>query len=101
MLVANGTSTPGLAGKVSNLIHAKGYNTLASINSSQKPPSTIVYFAPSYGTDAAALAAKLNLGASAVQAMPSPPPVATLNGAQILVVVGPDLANAGSTTSST
>jgi len=101
VLVANGTTTPGLAGKISNLVHAKGYNTLASTNSTQKPAATIVFFQPSYSADGAGLAAKLNLPATAVQAMPSPPPVANLNGANILIVVGPDLANAAGTTSST
>jgi hypothetical protein len=100
VLVANGTSTPGLAGKVSNQLHAKGYVTLASVNSTQKPASTIVYFAAGYSGDAIALAGKLSLPSTAVQAMPVPPPVPSLNGANILVVVGPDLANV-STTSTT
>ncbi len=101
VLVANGTSTPGLAGKVSNVVHAKGYNTLASTNSTQKPAASIVFFQPSYSADAAALAGKLNLPGTAVQAMPQPPPVANLNGANILITVGPDLANVANTTSST
>lgn len=101
VLVANGTSTPGLAGKISNIVHAKGYNTLASTNSTQKPAASIIYFQPSYSTDAAALAAKLSLPPTAVQATPQPPPVSNLNNANILIVVGPDLANAASTTSST
>ncbi len=101
VLVANGTSTAGLAARVSNVIHTKGYNTLASTNSNQRPGGTILYFAPSYSADAASLASSLNLPATAVQAMPTPPPVAVLNGANILAIVGPDLANAGSTTSST
>jgi hypothetical protein len=33
--------------------------------------------------------------------MPQPPPVANLNSANILIVVGPDLASAASTTSTT
>lgn len=101
VLVANGTTTPGLAGKVSNLVHAKGYVTLASTNSTQKPSQSIVYFEPSYGDDAAALAAKLGLQPSAVQAIPQPPPVASLNSANLLLIVGPDLASAASTTSTT
>lgn len=101
VLVANGTSAGGLAGRVANTIHGKGYVILASTNATQKPASTVVYFEPSYSADAAALAAKLNLPATAVQAMPQPPPVAALNGANILVVVGPDQAGAASTTSST
>jgi hypothetical protein len=97
VLVANGTSTPGLAGKVSNDLHAKGYTTLASVNATQKPPSTVVYFQPSYSADAAALASKLNVAATGVQAMPSPPPVSNLSGANILVIVGPDLASTSTT----
>jgi hypothetical protein len=101
VLVANGTSTPGLAARISATIHAKGYVTLAGTNATQKPGSTVIYFEPSYSGDAAALAAKLNLPATAVQAMPQPPPVPALNGANIVVVAGPDLASSASTTSST
>jgi hypothetical protein len=103
VLVANGTATPGLASKVASTIHGKGYDTLSPTNASTRPPSTVIYFEPSYGNEAAALAGKLNLPASAVQAMPTPPPVPNLdaNNTNILVVAGPDQANAGSTTSST
>jgi hypothetical protein len=101
VLVANGTSTPGLASKISDRVKGFGYNPLASTNSSQKPASTIVYFQPSYSNDAAALAGRLGVAANAVQAIPQPPPVANLNNANILIVVGPDLATAVSTTSTT
>jgi hypothetical protein len=101
VLVANGTSTPGLAGKISDRVKGFGYNPLASTNSSQKPASTIVYFQPSYSNDAAALVGRLALPPTAVQAMPQPPPVANLNNANILIVVGPDLAAVASTTSTT
>lgn len=101
VLVANGTSTPGLAGSVSNTLHTKGYDTLASTNATTKPTGSLVFFQPGYGADAASLATKLNLPAGAVQAMPSPPPVSSLNSADILVVAGPDLANAVATTSTT
>jgi hypothetical protein len=101
VLVANGTSTPGLAGKVSDRVKGFGYNPLASTNSSQKPASTIVYFQPSYSNDAAALVGRFALPPTAVQAMPQPPPVANLNNANILIVVGPDLATVASTTSTT
>ena len=102
VLVANGTATPGLAGKVASTIHGKGYDTLSPTNATTRPPSSVVYFQPSYGNEAAALAGKLNLPASAVQAIPSPPPVSSFDSAtNILVVVGPDLANSASPTSST
>jgi hypothetical protein len=103
VLVANGTSTAGLAGRVSDTLHAKGYDTLSPVDSTQHPSSTIVYFEPGYGNDAAALAGKLGLPSSAVSAMPPAPPVANLNGAQILVVAGANLigSSAASSTTST
>ncbi len=101
VLVANGTSTAGLASRISDRVKGFGYNPLASTNSSQKPASTIIYFQPSYSNDAAALAGRFALAPTAVQAMPQPPPVANLNNANILIVVGPDLASAASTTSTT
>jgi hypothetical protein len=101
VLVANGTSTSGLASRISDRVKGFGYNPLASTNSSQKPASTIIYFQPSYSNDAAALAGRLSLAPTAVQAMPQPPPVTNLNNANILIVVGPDLASSASSASTT
>jgi LytR cell envelope-related transcriptional attenuator len=101
VLVANGTSTAGLAGRVTSTLHAKGYNTLTATDASTKPTSSIVYFEPGYGPDAAALAAKIDLPTTAVLPIQSPPPVANLSGAQILVVAGPDLVSSSTTTPTT
>jgi LytR cell envelope-related transcriptional attenuator len=101
VLVANGTSTAGLASRISTALHTKGYDTLTAVDSTVHPTATIVYFQPGYGPDAAALAGKLNLPSSAVQAMAQPPPVGNLSTAEILVVVGPDLNTGSSTTATT
>jgi hypothetical protein len=101
VLVANGTSSGGLASRISSALHAKGYDTLTPVDSTVHPAATIVYFKPGYGSDAAALAGKLNLAASAVQPIAQPPPVSNLSTAQILVVVGPNLNTAASTSSTT
>jgi hypothetical protein len=101
VLVANGTTSSGLASRVSSILHGKGYNTLASTNSSLRPTGTIIYFSSGYGPEGAVLAQALGVPSSAAQAMPSPPPVASLNGANILVIAGPDLANATAATSTT
>jgi hypothetical protein len=101
VLVANGTATSGLAGRITETLHAKGYNTLTATDASTKPAASIVYFQPGYGPDAASLASKLGLLPSAVSAMATPPPVANLAGAQILVVAGADLATTPATTSTT
>ena len=47
-----------------------------------------------YEADAAALAAAIGVPAESVTAMPDPPPL-DLTGAQILVMLGPDLASGG------
>jgi hypothetical protein len=100
VLVANGTEVNGLAGRVAATLHTKGYQTLTPTDSVQKPSTTSIYFEPSYSSDAAALATALGLPATAVQAMPQPPPVSDLpKTTNILVLVGADLA--GSTTTTT
>jgi hypothetical protein len=93
VLVANATSTRGLAGTVSTTLHGKGYDTLASTNASVQIAKSAVYFQPTYDADAIALAGVLGLQATAAVPMPAQPPVPSLNGSHILVVVGADLAN--------
>ncbi len=99
VLVANGTSTSGLASTVSTTLRNKGYNTLASTNSSQKVTTTLVYFAPTYDADAAVMAGLLGLPPTAAKPMPAAGqiPVPSLNGANILVVAGPELAGTSTT----
>jgi hypothetical protein len=107
VLVANGTVASGggsthLAGTVSTKLKGQGYDTLAAVNATQGVTASIVMFQPGYDKEAAALAQALSLPASAVQPMPATPPVSNLFGANILVVAGPDLAQAtGTTTQST
>lgn len=101
VLVANGTGSAGLAGRVSATLRTDGYVTLTPTDSTQKVTATVVYFAPNYGPEAAALAAKLSLPRSVVSAMPTPAPVTSLGGANVLVVAGPNLASSSSNTTST
>ncbi len=108
VLVANGTVVGGgagvsqhLAGTVTQTLHAKGYDTLAAVDANQKVTASIVYFQPGYEKEAAALAQSLALPASAVQPMPAQPPVASLNGANILVVASTDLASSAASTTTT
>jgi hypothetical protein len=110
VLVANGTVAGGagagsqhLAGQVSTTLHGQGYDTLAAVNTNppQNVTASIVYFQPGYEREAAVLAQSLGLPASAVQAMPAQPPVQSLNGANLLVVAGPDLARSASSTTTT
>ena len=92
ILVANGTTTPGLAGKLKNKLTADGYDLLAPTNTSTAARASAVYYATGYQGDAQAVAAAAGLPASAVQVMPAQAPVSSTSGAQIILVIGPDLA---------
>jgi hypothetical protein len=103
VLTANGTTTKGAGGKIKDRVLAGGYNALAATDTKAPAPASVVYFTAGYDREAAALATLLGLQPTAVQPMPAPPPVADLKAANLLVVVGPDLAQAaaGSSTSTT
>jgi hypothetical protein len=114
VVVVNGTSTKGAAAKVSDPLNkTAGYNTLKPADATaavkQAPPkTTLVYFTAGFEREARAIATFLGLGAKAVAALPTPPPAAPadLNNANVVVLVGADLAakppaSAGPTSSTT
>ena len=94
VLVANGSPTTGAASNLTKVIGNAGYNTLTAIDATNRStPTTAVYYAAGYQPDAAALAARVGAPASAVKAMPLPLPVASLQSANVLVVLGTDRAH--------
>jgi hypothetical protein len=97
VLVANGTHVRAQGARYTNVVHGLGYNALSAVDATVQAPASVVYFAPGYAAEAAVLAAALHLAATAAQPMPPNPPVVNLNAASLLVVVGPDLANAPTT----
>lgn len=101
VLTANGTSVKGAGGRIKDRVLAAGYNALAATDTKTAATASAVYFTAGFEREAAALAQTLGLQPAAVQPMPNPVPVADLKAANILVVVGPDLANAGTSGSST
>ena len=98
VLVANGTNTAGLAGAVTNELHAKGYATLVAENALTVVPSALVYPVDATGTQAVPeLLAALGLPSSAVRtAQDGPPPVSSTSGVDVVVVAGPNLAGTAS-----
>jgi hypothetical protein len=99
VIAANGTDTKGLAGRFTDLLKAAGYNVLAPTDTTKKPVATsAVYFSPGFETDARAVAAALKLPAGSVQALPATPPVSSVQGANVLVVLGSDVARTVTTT---
>ena len=102
VLSANGTDVRGVAGKVRDVLRASGYNVLAPTDAKPATASA-VYFAPAFNREAEAVAQALALPSTAVQPLPTPPPVPDVRGANVLVVVGPELAQrlAATTTTTT
>lgn len=101
VVVVNGTSTKGAAGKVSDPLNkTAGYNTLKPTDATAEvkaspPAKSFVYFTPGFEREARAVATFLALDATAAVKLPNPPPAAPadLNGANLVVLVGQDLAS--------
>ncbi len=93
-LVANGTRTSGVAGRISDSLQRDGYNILSPTDTSGTANSSGVYYTSGYNREATAVGSFLGLPASAVQPMSSGPSViGGTKGAAVIVVIGPDLAS--------
>ena len=94
VLVANGTTVAGAAGRISEgLQTGDGYNTLTPTNTTAgaNVEASAIYYAPGYELDARQIALTLNAAPGAVAPLPADPPVGDLLEAHVLVVLGPDL----------
>lgn len=101
VLAANGTSTAGLAGKVSQLLTNNNYNALAPTDATRVIEATLVEYKPDFEAEARSLAQLLLLPGSSVRPMEDNPPVAETRDADIIVIIGPDLRLPGESTTST
>lgn len=96
VLAANGSGVSGVGAKLKDQLTQLGYNALAATNATPTNkvfPTSLVQYAPGFAGEAAALAQSLSLPPTAVQPMSTPPPVADSKGADVIVVVGQDLAS--------
>jgi len=102
VLVANGTGLRGVAGKATAQLKAAAYNVLAPTDAPAATASA-VYFVGEYSREAEGIATALGLPATSVQPVPTPAPLADARGANVIVVVGPELAQrlGGATTATT
>jgi hypothetical protein len=91
VFVANGAGIQGAAGRAADTLKAAGYVAVAG-NSPNRVQTTTVYYTEGFQAEAQAVAAALGAPAESVQPMPTPPPVADIQGSQVLVVLGPDVA---------
>jgi len=93
VIVLNGTSVSGAAGKYSTAIGTAGYQMLEPGDASTKIPVTAVFFTAGFERELAA-------GAPATvtpAALPAPPP-GEVGAANVVVVIGADLASLTPTT---
>ncbi|MGH9183247.1 MAG: LytR C-terminal domain-containing protein [Acidimicrobiales bacterium] len=92
VLVANGSGVSGAAGRFTTTVKEAGYATAEPANATVSDLETsAVYFAPGFEPDAAAVAALLT-PAPEVAPLPDPTPVGDLRGANVVIVLGKDLA---------
>ena len=101
VLSANGTRVAGAAGRVRDTLRAQGYNVLAPLEARNQATASAVYFSPNFEREARAVAQALRLEPNSVQPLPNPPPVPDIRGADVVVVVGPDLARRPAPTTTT
>jgi hypothetical protein len=101
VLVANATNVSGAAGDVSNQLQAVGWSMLPAVNASARVPSSKVYYVAGREQEAASVASTLHLPSSAVAPYTTAAPISSIGTAEVVVVVGPDLATSASTTTTT
>lgn len=92
VLVANGAGVSGLAGDVTEIVAEADFETAppTDVSAGEEVEESIVYFAPSFEEAATAVAAEFDPPLE-VAALPDPPPVDDLAGANVVLVAGPDL----------
>ena len=97
VLVANGTNANGAAAAVSSFLSGKGYSTLTPVDALTTVSSSQVYAVNGATADAALVAASLSLPSSSVEPATQPVPVASTGGANVVVIVGPNLTSRSTT----
>ena len=99
-IVLNGTTTGGTAKKYSDALASLDYKLTnpAGANADADTATTLIYFAPGFEAEAAAVATAIGAPATAVPvALPATPP-GPIAGASVVVVIGTDLASVTPTT---
>jgi len=93
VLAANASGVPGLGSKTGDRLTAAGYNSLAPANARGQVPATLIEYAPGFDLESLYVAQALGLTPTPTSIKPLAPdiPVADTKGADIVVLVGPDL----------
>ena len=100
VLVVNGTTVAGAAARVAQPLKVAGYNVLRAVDASPATKaatktSAVYYVTKEFEREAKALQSALALPPTPIVVVPTPPPAAEATQANVVIVVGPDLAKAG------
>lgn len=103
VLSTNGTAVKGVAGRARDILQAEGYNVLAPTDAQRATASSVFFTSAEFEREAQAVASALGLPPTVVAPYPTAPPVpvADAKGANVVLVVGPELAQQLSTTTTT
>ncbi len=92
VLVANATSTNGLAAKYSTTIGGAGFSMQTPVDANTTEATSAVYYAAGQQSSAAAIATTIGVHPTAVLPLTSATPVTYAPNTDVVVVVGEDLA---------
>jgi hypothetical protein len=92
VLVANGVGYGELATEFGDELQTEGWSVLPPVNATANVNASNVYYAAGMEPNAAPVAAALGLKTSALLPLTSSVPVSSATGADVVVVIGPDLA---------
>lgn len=97
VLVLNGGGIAGAAGSTTQTLADSGYQMGEAANAAESPnvEATVVYFAEGFEAEATAVASVLGKPADVVEAMPEDSPGAGSEAANVVVVLGKDVAPVG------
>jgi hypothetical protein len=101
VVVANASGVAGAAAAVTKELTAGGWNLLAPTNATTDVKSSSVYYVAGFQPAATTIAASLHLAPSTVVPYTTAAPISTIGAADVLVVVGPDLATESTSTTTT
>ena len=93
VLVENGTGVPGAAGTYTTALQQQGWAMLPAANAPSPASVSNVYYAAGEQGAGSEIASWLSLKPSAVKQLTTSSPVGGISGAQVVVVLGPDLAD--------
>lgn len=94
VLSTNATAVKGVAGRARDRLQAAGYNVLAPTDASRAASSNVFFTSADFEREAQAVASALGLPDTVVAAYPAAPPlpVTDTKGANVVLVIGPELA---------